>query len=103
VPGSHKANFPRPADLPEHDYQVQPELFAGDLLIFTEALMHGTLPWLADHERRVLLFKYSPGSMAWSPPDIIREQLHPFVDTVGDSLRILLEPPYWEGRVPGQY
>ena len=27
---------------------------AGSVVIFTEALAHGTLPWTADHERRAL-------------------------------------------------
>jgi ectoine hydroxylase-related dioxygenase (phytanoyl-CoA dioxygenase family) len=38
---------------------------AGDAVIFTEALIHGTIPWTADHERLVLLYKYSPGHSAW--------------------------------------
>ena len=28
--------------------------------------MHGTVPWTADHERRSLLYKYSPGHSSWS-------------------------------------
>jgi len=37
-------------------YVVQPEVEAGDVLFFTEALIHGTAPWTASHERRALLF-----------------------------------------------
>ena len=48
------------------DYVVQPELRAGDVLIFTEALIHGTQAWTADHERRTLLFKYSPPHSTWA-------------------------------------
>ena len=33
---------------------------AGSVLIFTESLTHGTLPWKADHERQVVFFRYSP-------------------------------------------
>jgi ectoine hydroxylase-related dioxygenase (phytanoyl-CoA dioxygenase family) len=47
-------------------YVTQPPVEAGDALIFTEALIHGTMPWSADHERRALLYKYSPGHSAWS-------------------------------------
>ena len=72
VPGSHKTNlraampeevltFERPAH-----YVRQPAVEAGDVVIFTEALVHGTLPWDADHERRSLLYKYSPGHSSWS-------------------------------------
>ncbi|RKU27283.1 hypothetical protein C6499_12120, partial [Candidatus Poribacteria bacterium] len=47
-------------------YVVQPALAAGDVLFFTEALVHGTMPWTAKHQRRSLLYKYSPGHSAWS-------------------------------------
>lgn len=72
IPGSHKSNFVHslPGDVrsferPVH-YVVQPEVDAGDALIFTEALIHGTMPWTASRERRALLYKYSPGHSAWS-------------------------------------
>jgi hypothetical protein len=71
IPGSHKSNFI--TDLPEDvrryrripHYVVQPVVEAGDAVIFTEALVHGTIPWTADHERLALLYKYAPGHSAW--------------------------------------
>ncbi len=48
------------------DYVVQPPVEAGDALFFTEALIHGTMPWRGRHERRALLYKFSPGYSAWS-------------------------------------
>ena len=45
---------------------VQPEVEVGDVVFFTEALIHGTMPWTAENERRSLLYKYSPGHSAWS-------------------------------------
>ena len=72
IPASHKSNFVpeipkevRSFDRPAH-YVVQPPLEAGDVLFFTEALIHGTMPWKALHQRRSLLYKYSPGHSAWS-------------------------------------
>jgi hypothetical protein len=71
VPGSHKSNFiaSLPEDVRRYErmphYVVQPPVEAGDAIIFTEALIHGTVPWAADHERLVLLYKYSPGHSAW--------------------------------------
>ena len=70
IPGSHKGNFPQ--NLPEDvrtlkrvpSYVVQPEVDAGDVVIFTEALTHGTKDWRGTHERRAFLFKYNPGHMA---------------------------------------
>ncbi len=72
IPGSHKTNLrsgvPREVmrfERPAH-YVRQPPAKAGDVIIFTEALIHGTLPWTAGHERRALLYKYSPGHSSWS-------------------------------------
>ena len=71
VPGSHKSHFAEslPDDVRHYrrrpDYVVQPALDAGDVVILTEALVHGTAPWTAGHERRALLYKYSPGHSAW--------------------------------------
>ena len=72
VPGSHKTNYPgnlpRDVRLFERDvhYVVQPTAKAGDALFFTEALIHGTMPWCAAHQRRTLLYKYSPGYSTWA-------------------------------------
>lgn len=72
IPGSHKTNFLRsvPLDVQRFervpDYVMQPPMAAGDVLIFTEALIHGTMAWTAAHERRTLLFKYSPPHSTWA-------------------------------------
>lgn len=71
VPGSHKTNFmqhlPEPVrthrELPH--YVRNPPMARGDVLIFTEALMHGTRPWQGESERRALLYKYSPPHSSW--------------------------------------
>lgn len=71
IPGSHKSNLYAhiPDDVRTHarqpHYVVQPAVDAGDVIIFTEALIHGTRPWKSRHERRALLYKYSPGHSAW--------------------------------------
>ena len=70
VPGSHKANLPCPGSMKaweryqEHVLELNGK--AGDVVIFTETLTHGTLPWTAAHERRALLYKFSPGCLAYS-------------------------------------
>ena len=72
IPGSHKTNFLNsiPAEVRSFErpaqYVVQPAAKAGDVVFFTEALVHGTMPWRAAHERRSLLYKYSPGHSAWN-------------------------------------
>ena len=88
VPGSHKSNFVQhiPGAVRSHEqpahYVVQPEVEAGDVIIFTEALVHGTMPWTAQYERRTLLYKYSPGHSSWAQhyynpddyPDVTEQQ-----------------------------
>jgi ectoine hydroxylase-related dioxygenase (phytanoyl-CoA dioxygenase family) len=72
IPGSHKTNFITnlPKDVRAHErkaeYVRQPELKAGDVVVFTEALIHGTAPWVGEIERRALLFKYSPPHSSWA-------------------------------------
>lgn len=63
VPGSHKANFELPfEDLT--DFAEPLPVAAGDVILFTEALTHGSR-WLGPGPRRVLIYKYCPGYMAW--------------------------------------
>lgn len=64
VPGSHRANFARPDGTPR-SWVVEVPLAAGDVVIFTEALTHGTATWRAPHLRRSLLYKYAPGHSTW--------------------------------------
>lgn len=95
IPGSHKSNFVGniPAEVRSHDetrhYVRQPVAEAGDVIFFTEALVHGTIPWNANHERRALLFKYSPGHSAWSGnyPDVSK------YGEVTERQRRMLMPP----------
>ncbi len=80
VPGSHKSNLGLVGtqvfdqflggDPSAASWVVQPELHPGDLLIFTEAAMHGTETWKAPRRRRRnLYYKYGYGSMGWPPFD----------------------------------
>ena len=80
VPGSHKSNFVRPNPLPAvtHGHWemmdgdalapgvVIPEAPAGSVVLFSEALTHGTAPWKGPHQRRTLLYKYCESHIAWS-------------------------------------
>ena len=95
IPGSHRAAEPVPEDADGLVEEVpQP---AGSLLVFTEALVHCTLPWQGQQTRLALLYKYSPGSSAWwgatvAPPQVL--------DRLTDRQRRLVEPPYVGGRKP---
>jgi hypothetical protein len=74
VPGSHQSNFP-PPDRLDPDLVVDVPMRAGDVVIFTEALRHGTATWQGLQQRRTLLYKYSPGNSAWAhevwPPALL--------------------------------
>ena len=69
IPGSHKSNV----RMPEHFYRIadnplvrQVPQRAGDAVIFTESLTHGTWPWTdPTAQRRSVLMKYCPGYMQW--------------------------------------
>ncbi len=95
VPGSHKSNFVN--NLPEEvrmfkrvpHYVVQPAVAAGDALIFTEALIHGTMPWTAEHERRALLYKFSPGNSSWAPTYYNPEN---YPTATAQQLRLMTSP-----------
>ena len=117
IPGSHKSNYPLPGDMPRLEKDpaavTQVPVKAGGVVIFTEALVHGTLPWKADHERRSLFYKYVPGSIAHSHPDACRtpemtadtqnyrpEGVEQVLNEFTPVQQALLEPPYYPER-PG--
>ena len=100
IPGSHKSNFTtdipkevRAFEQPAH-YVCQPEVEAGDMTIFTEALIHGTMPWNGEQERRGLLYKFSPGHSAWQQ-NFYNADDYP---NLTDQQRRILEPPSVGGR-----
>ena len=69
VRGSHKSNFAAPTEMINGDayreFLVQPETNAGDVILFSESTVHGALPWTADHQRRVALYRFAPPTMAY--------------------------------------
>jgi hypothetical protein len=88
IPGSHKAAFGHPHGV--DDMVTGVPMRAGDMVVFTEALTHGTLPWRAEHQRLALLYKYAPGHLCWSEytgwgPDVL--------DRCSPRQRLLLQPP----------
>lgn len=70
IPGSHKSNFKVPEDIRtfERDSPIVQQIptRAGDCVIFTERLIHGTLPWKGPGIRRTLFYKYGPGAITWA-------------------------------------
>lgn len=70
IPGSHKSNYKLPQQIDEahqdSPWVIIPEAPAGSVVMFTEALTHGTADWQAKHERRSLLYKYCVSHIAWT-------------------------------------
>ena len=101
IPGSHKANFKCPEDimLYEADHQAVRQVAskAGDLVIFFEATIHGSLPWKADYDRRSLFYRYNPKYLQ-SGLGLCTAQLPPWADELTDAQRAALEPAYMTNR-----
>jgi hypothetical protein len=79
IPGSHKSNFATPEKVEKKEITlkctVQPAVRAGSVIIFTEALTHGTRDWVAPYERIALFYKYTPGVMHAAkiyPPQVMK-------------------------------
>lgn len=102
IPGTHKSNIDPPADVVSMEYDLgcyrHIEMRAGDALIFTEALTHGTLPWTAAHERRTLLYRYGAGGWSGGKGALRIENYAPFYDDLTPLQQALMEPPYYSDR-----
>lgn len=78
IPGSHKGVFPRPPLEGETAHPlVRPiPAKAGDCIVFTEALCHGSVPATSNRPRRGLYYCYSAGSMRdWADMGFSQELL----------------------------
>jgi hypothetical protein len=97
IPGSHKANFPRPTEIThweqDQDMFVCPEVKAGDLIIFTEACTHGALPWTGEHDRGAILMRYAPRYVQFAAGYHTYE-LPAWVTELDAAARSVLEPAY---------
>jgi hypothetical protein len=100
IPGSHKALFPPPKEwysVEGNPVVTQVAMKAGEVLVFTEALTHGTMAWKnKENERRAVLMKYCPGYLQWS------RSVMPVQDIAGltDRQKQILAGPYVGGRAP---
>ena len=101
IPGSHKANFSCPhaiAAWEEHEeviYNIPCK--AGDMVIFNECTLHGTLPWTAERERRSLLYRYSPMYLHFAGGTYASVQPE-WVSELTEAQQAVLEPPYIYNR-----
>ena len=98
VRGSHKLNLPVPEAMAtgvdeafsEHVYQ--PQTKAGDVVIWSEATVHGATPWRGAHQRRIAIYRFAPANMGYGRgyTEYTDEQLA----NLTDLQRAVVEPPY---------
>lgn len=81
IPGAHKSNFVKPWSAhPQENPPLMPvEAKAGDAIVFTEALTHGSMVNISGRPRRTLYYCYSTGFM----PDWGGQDLHFSEDIYG--------------------
>ncbi len=101
ISGSHKSNFQCPDDIrvwegnQEVVYNVPVK--AGDLVIFPEATLHGTLPWKGKQERRSLLYRYSPKYLNFDG-GYYQTSMPEWIGELTEAEQAVLEPPYMYNR-----
>lgn len=101
IPGSHKSAFPRPKSIDHYETDTDlvrnPSAPAGSVIIFTEKVAHGALPWVSGHDRRVAIFRYSPKTQQYGPG--VHEVVFPsWVDDLTPEQRMAVEPAHFYGR-----
>lgn len=98
IPGSHKANYLCPLEVRRLEQDPgcvkHIPMKAGDAVIFSEALTHGTIPWQGESERRLLRYLYCPAIQGTHNPqyaDLAAEVTEPLQQR-------MLQPPYHPGE-----
>jgi hypothetical protein len=103
IPGSHKANMPCPPELSRMEtgtgHVTQFPLRAGSAVIFSEALIHGTLPWTGRTDRRTAFVRYSAGALLFRR-DPFPPNFEHFADELTELQKALFEPPYYGSARP---
>lgn len=96
--GSHKLNLPVPTDFATgvapsfREHVHQPVTRAGDVVLFSEATVHGATPWLAAHQRRIALYRFSPANLGYGRGYL--EIPATALEGMSARQRAVLEPPY---------
>lgn len=97
IPGSHKANFPMPEPIrlweEDRDIVRNPGAEAGDVVIFNEATIHGTLPWRPAHQRRSVLYRFAPRYLHYAG-GYHTTTLPEWADEMTPAQRAVLEPAH---------
>jgi hypothetical protein len=98
VPGSHKSNFRCPDDITVDTpapLVIAPQLYAGDVVVFTELLRHGGRGWTQPDPRMVLYTRYSTSYASWSVGYRAKPE---YADMLPAELVELMEPMGFQGQ-----
>ncbi|CAK8998332.1 Uncharacterized protein SCF082_LOCUS5598 [Durusdinium trenchii] len=102
VRGSHKMNFAASADMVNGEDREffetcvdQPVTKAGDVVLFSEATMHGSLPWTAAFQRRIALYRFSPCNVAYAR-GYSEGWPASFTDGMDEAQLGVMQPPFHE-------
>ena len=106
VPGSHQSGLPHPhkdwnAGVGGHQAMAMQEvhLKAGDALMFTDALCHGSMPRTNPGQRRVLIYRYTPHLVASRFNYVPSEELMARLTPAQRQLVMPVAPRMRPGRV----
>uniref|UniRef100_A0A7S1U8X6 Phytanoyl-CoA dioxygenase n=1 Tax=Phaeomonas parva TaxID=124430 RepID=A0A7S1U8X6_9STRA len=101
VRGSHKLNFAMPGDFASGkdpnfaaEFAEQPVTKAGDVVFFSEATIHGALPWMAQHERRVALLRFAPPNFCYGRAYLDEWGGEDVLGMCTPAQRAVLAPPF---------
>jgi len=98
IRGSHKSNYACPAAIKRYERAVehahQPAIDAGDVVVFTEATTHGTLPWRGASQRRNVIYRFSPATNAYGRGYAENGWPSAFLEGMTDAQRSVMNPPY---------
>jgi hypothetical protein len=113
LPGSHKGNFAVPTDFRNgdsssfDDYIHKPVTKAGDVILFSEATVHGAVPWIPHDqkkERRLALYRFSPANLSYGRA-YLEEWGGNVLEQCNDDERAVLTQPYatrMDRQIPGE-
>ena len=112
--GSHKSNFPLPVDFRHgdsdafHEHISQPVTKAGDVILFSEATIHGALPWRphdGKKQRRLALYRFGPPTMSYGRAYLEEWGDSTLLDKCSEDEAAVLTPPYaprMDRKLPGE-
>ncbi|MCC7144938.1 MAG: phytanoyl-CoA dioxygenase family protein [Phycisphaeraceae bacterium] len=114
VPGSHKANFEHPqfekhriqdgASMDQVAEAIEVHMAAGDVLLFVDAISHGSARRVNPGQRRIVVYRYGPswGNFRWGyqPSKELLARLTPARRQIVQPLQLRKRQPNLKSGIP---